>query len=78
MAQKNEKKSWIKRQVAKVQFLPWYWKGVASLVIVVLGAIFGTYVFNHGSDLLLMVGFAVLVAALWFVIQLWWISKDEE
>lgn len=76
MVQK-ENKSWFKKQVTKVQFLPWYWKSVLSIAVFLAGGIFGAWIVNCGNDALLMLGSALLVIALWFVIQLWWSEKDE-
>lgn len=68
---KKTKKSWIKRQVAKVQILPWYWKTVATVVIFFLGGTLGTQLFTEADDITMVGGFALLAVVLWFLIQMW-------
>lgn len=74
---KKKKKSWLKSQVVKVQILPWYWKGVATLAIFFLGGTFGTQLFTSPDDIMMVLGFLVLAFALWFLIQMWLPAKEE-
>lgn len=68
---KKNKKNWLRCQFRKVQLLPWYWKIIASMVIFFLGGTFGTQLFTSASDLSMIFGFIVIVAALWLLIQMW-------
>ena len=69
--EKKTKKSWLKRQLNKVQLLPWYWKSIATIAIFFLGGTFGTQLFTAASDWSMFFGFALLVVVLWFLIQMW-------
>lgn len=68
---RKTKQSWFRRQVVKVQILPWYWKLVATLVIFFLGGTLGTQMFTAADDLTMFFGFIVLVFVLWFLLQMW-------
>jgi len=74
---KKSKKSWLKRQVSKVQILPWYWKMVATVAIFFLGGTLGTQCFTEADDVLMGVGFLILVGVLWFLIQMWLPAPKE-
>ena len=68
---KKTKKNWLKRQLNKVHWLPWYWKSIATIVIFFLGGTFGTQLFTAASDLSMFFGFVILIVVLWFLIQMW-------
>ncbi len=74
---KTKKKSWFKRQVVKVQILPWYWKMVATVVIFFAGGTLGTQLFTEADDVSMIGGFALLVIVLWFLIQMWLPAPEE-
>ena len=78
METKVTKKSWFKNQVAKVQILPWYWKGILSLVIFFLGGSLGTQLFTAADDLMMILGFIILVVGAWFLIQMWIPTTSDE
>ena len=61
MAKKTKKIPWFKRQVVKVQILPWYWKMVATVVIFFAGGTLGTQLFTEADDVSMIGGFALLV-----------------
>ena len=68
---KKQKKNWLKRQLNKVQLLPWYWKGVTSVVVFFLGGTLGTQMFTAADDVTMFLGVVLLVACLWFILQMW-------
>lgn len=67
----KKQQSWFRNQIAKMQILPWYWKLVASLVIFFLVGTTGTQMFTAANDLMMILGFIILVGGLWFLIQMW-------
>lgn len=73
----KKKQSWLKRQTVKIQILPWYWKLVASVVIFFGAGTIGTQLFTAPDDLFMILGFVLLVAALWFLIQMWLPFSEE-
>lgn len=68
---KKTKKSWLKRQLNKVQLLPWFWKIVISIMVFFLGGSTGTQLFTSPSNWSMFFGFAILMVSLWFLIQMW-------
>ncbi len=75
---KKKKQSWFTKQIAKVQFLPWYWKFVLSVAIFFLVGTTGTQMFTAANDVMMVLGFVLLVVGLWFLIQLWLPSNNKK
>ena len=76
MEKKKKKKSWLKRQVAKVRILPWYWKLVFSVLIFFLCGALGMQLFTAPDDISMILGVVVIIIALWFLLQMWWRSEE--
>lgn len=73
---RKKKKSWLKRQVYKVQILPWYWKLVFSVLIFFVFGALGMQLFTAPDDVSMILGVVVIIIALWFLLQMWW--RNEE
>ena len=76
MEKKKKKKSWLKRQVAKVRILPWYWKLVFSVLIFFVCGALGMQLFTAPDDISMILGVVVIIIALWFLLQMWWRSEE--
>ena len=77
MEKKRKKKnSWLKKQVTKVQILPWYWKLVFSVLIFFVFGALGMQLFTAPDDVSMILGVVVIIIVLWFLLQMWW--RNEE
>ena len=74
---KIKRKCWLKRQLKKVQMLPWYWKIVASVAIFFLGGSIGSELFTYAKDAAMIAGFVIIAISLWGIINLWWPPKTK-
>lgn len=75
---KKKKQSWLKRRVVKIRVLPWFWKLVATVIIFFGAGTVGFQLVTAPDDFIMILGFVLLVAALWLLIQMWLPAEEQE
>lgn len=68
---KKTKKSWLKNQVGKIRVLPWYWKLVTTVVLVVGGAASVLQLYTSSSDWGMLTAVIIAIIVLWVLAQMY-------
>lgn len=69
--EKRKKKSWLKTQVGKIRILPWYWKLVTTVVLVVGGAASVLQLYTSSSDWGMLTAVIIAIIVLWVLAQMY-------
>lgn len=69
--EKRKKKSWLKTQVGKIRVLPWYWKLVTTVVLVVGGAASVLQLYTSSSDWGMLTAVIIAIIVLWVLAQMY-------
>lgn len=71
MEKRKKKKSWLKNQVGKIRVLPWYWKTVVTIILLVGGAASVLQLYTSSSDFGMVTAVIIAIVVLWVLAQMY-------